>query len=369
MEKLIIRNLNPLQRVFFNASVNYTSSPPKTASDWHKTHAGTTVHITQDFEVYAAKEQKDSKPAWAIRFDENRTSFFIEWDETSSSPMDKAKSIAAKHLMFHEKIQPLFAQVNTNKRGEAIFSIEYEGMKNTFIADLNDKKFDVYAKFRAFTPEEKRDCAFHYNVNATNMRHSEIIAKMIDMEKGVLMNPNAFTDGMCIMDHFLEKYGNNEIVNVKMLCEKSITQGLIQQRDNGYYLDKDYIGTTKEMVYDYIKTNAQVHDMLKQQSGNLDKKVEDDLTADKKVKHEELKPLKNLDRLNELIPEALALGIRRAKNMGEKTLIDAIAEKKEINRLSEEIEQLTGAYPGDGHNVPYLNNLLKQAKNKVKETA
>lgn len=300
MEKAIIRSLNPSQTIWFNASVEYEMNPPKHASDWAKEHAGKTYHITQDYQVYCSKEQKENMPAWSIRFDTNRSSFFIEWESNSNKEAQRSRELAVKHLSYHKSTKPLFGEPNTNLKGEPFFTLELEGVKNTYLADLNDKKFAIYEKFREMQPSEKRDCAFYYGLNATGLKHSELIAKMADFETGKLMLATNKIDGMNIMDHFLQNYGKEHITVVKMITEKAIVYNQIQRKENGLYMGEQFIATTPEGVYDYLIANKEIQKFLMNECANLDKSVEDDMGEREEVVYKEVKNLDELQKWREL---------------------------------------------------------------------
>lgn len=332
MQKVIIRALRPQQRDYLMATINYKDNPPDHASDWAKKYAGKTFHITQNFEVYENKTQDEKRPAWSLRMGEGgHLSFFIQWNEKSDKAEDKNRALAVKHLAYQAKMKPMFGEINTNAIGEPFFSIEHEGMKNTYLADLNDEKFEVYEKFRAFTPSEKRDCAFYYGLNATGMKHSELISKMADFETGKLMIPANKVNGMPIQKHFIEKYGQEHITVVKMIAEKALVYGQITKNDKGIYIGQEFIGTTIENVYDYLTTNKEVQRFLSQQVSKLDKDVEDDMEE----RHEEdLREAKNPEEIQKWRELGIMANIKLPKVKGiekNKEGIREMAVKKGID--------------------------------------
>lgn len=277
MQKVIIKTLRPQGRDYLMATINYKASPPEHASQWAKDNAGKKITITQNFEVYEGSP-KDGAEAWSLRMGEGgHQEFFIQWDEKSDKAHDRNRALAVKHLAYQAKMKPLFGEPNSNAIGDPFFTIEHEGMKNTFFADMHDKKFAIYEKFRPMHPSEKRDCAFYYNVNASGMKHSELIDKMVGFESGKLMQPKVMVDGMPIMDHFLTKYGQEHITVVKMIAEKALVYGQITKNDKGIYINQEFIGTTIENVYDYLTKNKEVQKFLASQVASLDKTVEDDM--------------------------------------------------------------------------------------------
>lgn len=336
MEKYIIRLLNPQQRDYLMGTINYKPSPPDHADEWAKKHAGRTFHITQDFRVYEAKSQKEDDPAWSLRMDERRMEFFIEFDSTSDLAHHKNRALACKHLCYQAKMRPLSGEKNTNAIGEPFFTIECEGLKNTNDADLIDKKAKVYEKFRAYTPSEKRDCAFYYNVNASNLKHSELIVKMIHFENGRLMNPNGLQDGMNIMDHFIQMYGQEHITLVKMIAEKSLVYGQITRDAKGLYIGKEFIGTSVETVYDYLKANKQVQQFLAQQVANIDRTVEDDMDERPQT---EFKEAANIDEVKKWRTLGSKAKVKMANVCGIETIKERMRELAVRKKLVDLIPQ------------------------------
>lgn len=334
-EKVIIRSLNPTQTIYFNATINYLANPPAHASEWAKKYAGKTIHISQDFQIFETKTPPENYPPWSVRFDSSRTSFFIEWESGSDLKKEQDKATAVRHLAYQQSMKPLFGEPNTNLRGEAFFSLEYEGMKNTYLADLNDKKFAVYKKFRAYSPEEKRDCAFYYNLNASGMKHSELIAKMADFETGRLMLPNNKVDGMPMMDHFIENYGQEHVTVVKMIAEKALVYGQIQKRDNGIFLDQEFIGTSMENVYSYLESNKEKQRFLSTQVRGIDAEVEDDM---EEREEPELREPKNLDDLKKWRDLGDKAGVKMARVSGIELIKERLvilAQKKKIDHTQD----------------------------------
>ncbi len=248
--------------------------------------------VTQDFDCYMGQPE-DSRPAWKLRLDPNRPSFFIEWKEENGKPkgvMDEKKKRAVKALSQHERVLCLFGEPNTNLQGDALFSLEFEGMKNTFIADELIEKNKVFNKMLTMSAEEKRDCAFYYGLPAQSMKHSELIRALGHYDSGKLMNDKKESgQPLSTMQHFLTKYGKESITDVKLLTEKSIVYNLITKDDKGYWYNQEYIGIGKENIYEYLNANENASKYLKREVGKKENPVEDDMQEDVKKNTSEFK--------------------------------------------------------------------------------
>ena len=347
MPRAILKSLFPNRTMFFTGQVNVRDERDR------KTIEKTFV-ITQDYDFYMG-QPTDLRPAWKLRLDPNRPSFFIDWKEENGKPksaMDEKKKTAVKLLAQHERVLCLFGEPNKNLQGEALFSLEFEGMKNTFIADELIEKNKVFNKMMALSAEEKRDCAFYYGLPAQGMKHSELIRALGHYESGKLMS-NKVADGQMLgtMEHFLTKYGKEAITDVKLLTEKSIVYNLINKDEKGYWYNEEYIGMTKEDVYAYIKDNENSSKFLKREVGKKENPVEDDMVEEVKKNSAEFKevvqkPDKKEDErqqeladqpakdkaqleLSELRDIAKGLGIPHYQVMKKENLLIKIAEKEE----------------------------------------
>lgn len=338
--KVILRNLNPTRRIFFNAQVNIKET-------------GESFIITQDWLTYQAKKEKPDQPMWRVRFDENRTSFFIEYKEEGEkgeTETDRKKRKAIAMLAKHENVMTLFGERNVNLRGEAAFSLEFEGHKNTAIADTNDKKFEVYKKFRPMTPNEKRDCAFYYGCpDAANKKHSELIVAMADFNSGILMNQTPRkNETIAPIDHFLTKYGSEHISMRKMITEKALVYQLITKDEKGFWFQQDYIGATQENIYSYLESHPQIQSQLLTAATERDKKVEDDMGKEEPVIEQPLK-FQNYDLLKKMRDYGRELGVKSAGTCGVGTLEEAIkkiAQKEGVDTklpIDEMVEKIKEA--------------------------
>lgn len=338
--RVILRNLNPTRKVFFNAQVNLQET-------------GESFIITQDWLTYQAKKERPDQPMWRIRFDENRTSFFIDYKEEGEkgeADIDKKKRTAIAMLAKHEGVKTLFGEPNKNLRGEALYSLEFEGHKNTAIADSNDKKFEVYQKFRPMTPNEKRDCAFYYGCpDAANKKHSELIVAMVDFNGGILMNPLPRKgETIAAIDHFLTQYGKEHISMRKMITEKSLVYQLITKDEKGYWFQQDYIGATQENIYSYLESHPQIQSQLLNAAQQRDKPVEDDMAKEEPKIAEPVK-FQNFDLLKKYREYGRELRIKSAGTCG-------------IPKLEEEIRQIAKENKVD-HKLP-----IDEIMEKIRES-
>lgn len=346
MPKVVLRSLFPDRTTYFTGRINIRDK-----KDWKTITKG--VNITQQFEVYFG-EVNPARPCWRIRFDQERTSYFIEWKEVNGEPktdQDKQRKSAAEWLSQHEKVKPLFGKPNTNILGEPTFSLEWEGMRNTSVADANDLKFEVYAKMRKMSAEEKRDCAFFYGINASTLLHSQLINRLGDFENGILMS-DVVRDGEKISprEHFLTLYGKESFTDVKLLTKKCLIYNLITSDNKGYWFNQEFIGITLENIYEYMNANSGVTDLLKREVAKKENPVEDDMAAEVKknsAKESGFTPKAPVDKveptpeelrqqdianeeLTNLKEKAKGLGIKGTQFMKKETLMERIAEKEAV---------------------------------------
>ncbi len=325
MPKVVIKSLYPTRQTYLTARINLR--------DEKGGHIVSSTNITQGFEIYAGEERKE-QPCWKIKFDSQRPSFFIEWENNKEgkpkNELHRLKQQAAELLCQHEQIQSLFGDTNKNLRGDPYYTIEYEGKRNTYLADLNIKKNAVFNKFMELTPEEKRDCAFYYVVPATGLRHSELITRMADFENGHLMSTKVKSgEKLSPMEHFLTLYGKDSVHEVRLMAEKSIAYGLISKNEKGYWFVQDFIGMNVQNVYDYITGSGIVKDTLKRELANKDGEVENDLVHEKPAKA--AIPVDSSKEVQALRDKAKLMGINYSNQMGEVKLKAAIeAKEKEL---------------------------------------
>jgi hypothetical protein len=350
MPKVILRSIDPSKKKYFTARVNIYGEDKKTVAK--------KINITQDFHYYLGESKDD---LWRIRFDENKTSHFIEWKEENGEPKteyDKKKKACAEFIGKHEQVRTLFGEPNANLRGEALYTLEWEGLKNTFVADNNDKKFEVYAKMRNMIPNEKRDCAFYYGINATGLKHSELINRLGDFESGILHNTKVKEGEMIsTRDHFLTLYGKDVMHEVKLLTEKCKKYNLLTKNEKGFWFNEEFIGTTDANIYEYINANEGVKSLLKRECAKKENPVEDDMEeevktnmakptgaepkedwqkikADKMASEEEILKARKADidavNLQELKDKAKSLGVKHYQVLGKEKLLAAIAEKESV---------------------------------------
>lgn len=335
MPKVILKTLFPKQKIYFTGQINF----------YDEKQVGQvvrTVIVTQDLEAYEGQPKAD-KPAWRIRFDENKVSHFIEWEEDETgkgkTAIDRKKKDAAFYLSKHEKVKNFYGDANTNLRGEPMFALEWEGMKNTFLADQDEKKFEVYQKMRTLTPEEKRDCLYYYGQNATGLKHSELIHRLGNFENGVLQNTKVKEgEQLSTADHFLTFYGKEGIKDVKMLTEKCLVYDLIKKDGKGYWYNQEFIGGSITNIYDYLNSNTSIKESLKKDVSKKDSPVVDDMKEEKKPKI--TRPQTADEFGQELIQKSLEKEIEQlrmeAKNLGIK---NPHIDKMGKTRLLEEIEK------------------------------
>lgn len=268
--RVILRTKFPERRQMFNGTVNIQAT-------------GETYQITQDLFVYKSKVPKEGMAPWALRMDSGRTLWAFEYKEKHekgwSEAVDWKKEHAISIIAQHEKVECLFGTPNKNLRGEALFTLEYEGHRNTSFADLNILKNQVFNKYLPMGLSEKADVAFYYGVNAVNLKkHSEHIVKMADFQNGILMQDIIpMGETMSPMRHFLNKYGKENITVRKLVTQKAIIYQLIQKNEKGYFFEQEYIGNTPENVYTYLEINPQIMEFLQKEINNRDKTIEDDM--------------------------------------------------------------------------------------------
>lgn len=120
------------------------------------------------------------------------------------------------------------------------------------------KKLTVMNKVNSMSEREMRDVLFFMGENPVNMTDSEMLVKLIGLDKGVLMNgmqPN----GVQNYDYFIEKFDDTTDAQMSVMLRKAVHFSIIETKGGHYYLGSQLIGANFEDLIIYFRQNEQMY--------------------------------------------------------------------------------------------------------------
>lgn len=243
---------------------------------------GDEIIITQDFRIKTRREMMPGEKPLDVKFGVSLTSFIIEWDSQYENgsmtdaggklvgEMDYRKYNAYKELCKHQKTKPPVGMFNPNLKGQPLFELEDLAIRNQYGSSRIVNQQKVVTKVLGMSFQELTDCAFYYGYSGSSKNRSDLFIFLADFKLGVLHDDIVRNQNqLSTMDDFLTKYKTGgQAIEVKVVVEKALLQGVFTKLENGYFYNNQYIGTKKEHIIDYLNGREEIYDFVKSQVVN-----------------------------------------------------------------------------------------------------
>lgn len=236
--------------------------------------------ITSTMKTYSSSQLRLGDEMLMIKFNVDKT--FQTWTYKTGEDAkahDKEMERAIAIMTKHPQTKVLYGPKNDNANGEPLFTLEFQSERINKEAEMLIRKYDIMNKVMSLTPQEKSDVAFRYGINAIGMTNMDLFVRLCDFNSGALMN-DIIPDGEqeSAMDHFLESYNTlNAMEELKIVLNKALHYNIFVRNNNGYFLDKEHVGMTKENLIDYLNTNPNMFKFIKEEVERKSTPVLDDI--------------------------------------------------------------------------------------------
>lgn len=188
-----------------------------------------------------------------ITISDQNPAFTFTWDENAKGA-DATGILEAKAWSKNAAVD---CPGNDNL-ARAMFKMVDLTQKTTIDVKLLKRKGRVYNIINNMPVKEMRDIAFFVGLNPIHESPDEIFISLVDFDKGKLMEkPDEFINTVTTPD-----------MNYIVIAKKAILYGVIQEKDNQYYINTELIGSSFVDVLAYCKSNKQ------QFEGYIKKEVE-----------------------------------------------------------------------------------------------
>ena len=248
-----------------------------------------------------------------ITISDQNPEFIFTWDENAKGA-DATGILEAKAWSRNTTVD---CPGNSNLI-RAMFKMVDLTEKVTIDVKLLKLKGRVYNIINNFTVKEMRDIAFFVGENPIKESPDEIFIKLVDFENGKLMkDPNKFINNITTPD-----------MDYIVIAKKAILYGIIQEKDNQYYINTELIGSSFTDVLAYCKSNKQQFEIYIQTGVEKVDVLPVDIDWDKPVK-DIIGMLKKAEQPETPIKEGIAE-------------VKEASEKKADKEKKAELDQLKG---------------------------
>lgn len=193
-----------------------------------------------------------------IAITDQNPEFTFTWnDSAESDDLANAKGILEAHAW--SKSSEIECPGNDNLV-RPMFKMVDKTEKVSTDVKLLKQKGRVYNIITNFSTKKMRDIAFFVGLNPINDSPEEIFLKLIDFEKGKLMeDPAQFINTLTTPD-----------MNYIVVAKKAILYNIIETKEKQYYINTELIGGSFNDVLAYCKSYKQQFDFITKEVSKVD---------------------------------------------------------------------------------------------------
>lgn len=218
---------------------------------YRNTKANTIVNILTNGNVIS-KECGEGEKTKNIPITDQNPEFTFTWEDSKDS-----RGILEAHAW--SKSSEIECPGNDNLV-RAMFKMVDKTEKVSTDVKLLKQKGRVYNIINNFSTKEMRDIAFFVGLNPINESPEEIFLKLIDFEKGKLMeDPTQFLNTLTTPD-----------MDYIVVAKKAILYNIIETKEKQYYINTELIGGSFNDVLAYCKSNKQQFDFIMEEVSKVD---------------------------------------------------------------------------------------------------
>lgn len=257
-------------------------------------------------------------------------------------PGDKKGESVKDFWLSHALMNPSHCE-NENLT-QSLFVLRIPGLEEEAAYETvkNQLKISNYISELENDDAELRNIAYFFNLNPTGKSVKSIFVELIDqtpmligkkyVPKGLLLRPG-------IVEKFFALYTkDNEESRIRVMLRKAIAFGVIKETSGVYYLNNIPIGSDFERIVMYVKENPEIYSQqIIPQVRAKDEYVPTKEVVTPKGDLSETNPLAAKNHLANLVIEATALRIPRAKSKKAETLEEDIKTAKALIAQAESL--------------------------------